>query len=57
MLNSYMGLNFEEHFDVSEIIFYSITLSKSYMPTSFYPLKLYIDTLIIEGQFSFILGE
>lgn len=52
-----MGLNFEEHFDVSEIIFYSITLSKSYMPTSFYPLKLYIDTLIIEGQFSFILGE
>lgn len=53
-----MGLNFEEHFYVSEIIFYSITLSKSYyMPTSFYPLKIHIDTLIIEGQFSFILGE
>ena len=44
MLNTYMGLNFEEHFGVSEIIFYSIALSKSYyMPTSFYPPKIYIE--------------
>lgn len=33
-------LNGKEYFAMSEIIFYSITVSKSYTQTSFYSLKI-----------------
>lgn len=41
MVSTHMVLNFEACFGMSEIIFYSVTLSKSsYMRISFHSLKI-----------------